>query len=95
MKPIMKISYDKEVDALYIRLIEGKHECRTLRLSDEVALNIGPGEKLVGIEILDARQVVGGGRIPELVVENLPKAVTSRAGALIVRESKARYGRTR
>jgi len=28
----MKISYDSEIDALYIRLIEGKHECRTLRL---------------------------------------------------------------
>jgi len=26
----MKISYDPEIDALYIRLIEGKHECRTL-----------------------------------------------------------------
>src|SRR6266571_7455264 len=50
----MKISYDPEVDALYIRLAEGKHECRTLRLNEEVALNIGEGEELVGIEILDA-----------------------------------------
>jgi len=24
----MKISYDAEIDALYIRLVEGKHECR-------------------------------------------------------------------
>src|SRR5438105_467734 len=50
----MKISYDAEVDALYIRLAEGKHECRTVRLNEEVALNIGEGEELVGIEILDA-----------------------------------------
>jgi uncharacterized protein YuzE len=49
----MKISYDPEIDALYIRLIEGKHECRTVRLNEEIALNIGPDEKLVGIEILD------------------------------------------
>lgn len=68
----MKISYDPEVDALYIRLIEGKYECRTLRLNDEIALNIGPGEKLVGIEILDAKEVLGSGRLPKLVVENLP-----------------------
>jgi uncharacterized protein YuzE len=27
-KRAMKISYDPEIDALYIRLIEGKHECR-------------------------------------------------------------------
>lgn len=70
----MKISYDPEVDALYIRLIEGKYECRTLRLNEEIALNIGPGEKLVGIEILDAKEVLGSGQLPSLVVENLPLA---------------------
>lgn len=34
----MKISYDPEIDALYIRLIEGKHECRTVRPNEEIAL---------------------------------------------------------
>lgn len=43
----MKISYDPETDAFCIRLIEGKHECRTVRLNAEIALNIGPDEKLV------------------------------------------------
>jgi uncharacterized protein YuzE len=28
----MKISYDSEVDALYIRLVEGAQQCRTLSL---------------------------------------------------------------
>ncbi|MEA3277552.1 MAG: DUF2283 domain-containing protein [Pseudomonadota bacterium] len=70
----MKISYDPETDALYIRLLEGQHECRTLRLNDEVALNIGPGETLVGIEILDAQQVFGEGRIPSVSLENVPFA---------------------
>ena len=55
----MKISYHPEIDALYIQLREGKHECRSVRLSEEVALNIGAGEKLVGIEILDADQKIG------------------------------------
>jgi hypothetical protein len=31
---------------VYIRLIEGKHERRTVRLNDEVALKIGADEKL-------------------------------------------------
>ena len=44
----MKISYDPEIDALYIRLREGRHECRTVRLSEEVALNIGDGRKAGG-----------------------------------------------
>jgi uncharacterized protein YuzE len=67
----MRISYDREVDALYIRLLEGEHQCRTLRLTDQVSLNIGEGEVLVGIEVLDAKQVLGQGDVPTLVLENL------------------------
>ena len=72
----MKISYDPEVDALYIRLLEGNYECRTVRLNDEVALNIGPGEVLVGIEILDAKQVFGSNEVPPLSLENIRLAVS-------------------
>ena len=68
----MKISYDAETDALYIRLLEGQHECRTLRLNDDVALNIGADERLVGIEILDAKAVLAAGKLPEIAVQNLP-----------------------
>ena len=71
----MKISYDSEVDAVYIRLIEGKQECRTVRLNEEIALNIGPNETLVGIEILDAKQLLGHGELPRIVLENIPATV--------------------
>jgi uncharacterized protein YuzE len=71
---MMKISYDPEVDAVYIRLVEGQFECRTLRLNEEIALNIGPGERLVGIEILDAKEVLGHGQLPQVVLENLSLA---------------------
>ncbi|HPA44653.1 MAG TPA: DUF2283 domain-containing protein [bacterium] len=67
----MRISYDSEVDALYIRLVEGEHECRTMRLNEDIALNIGPGETLVGIEVLDATRIIGQGRLPSVVLENL------------------------
>jgi uncharacterized protein YuzE len=67
----MRISYDSEVDALYIRLLEGEYECRTLRLTDEISLNLGPGEELVGIEVLDAKDVLGKGVVPTVVLENL------------------------
>ncbi len=73
----MKITYDPEVDALYIRLLEGEYECRTLRLNEEIALNIGPGEELVGIEILDAKQVLGNGQLPQVVLENIPLSKAS------------------
>jgi uncharacterized protein YuzE len=67
----MRITYDAEVDALYIRLLEGERQCRTLRLTDEVSLNIGEGEVLVGIEILDAKEILGRGDIPNVVLENI------------------------
>jgi uncharacterized protein YuzE len=70
----MRISYDSKVDALYIRLVEGEQECRTLRLNEEIALNIGPGETLVGIEILDAKEVLGKGELPQVVLENVALA---------------------
>jgi uncharacterized protein YuzE len=85
----MKISYDPEIDALYIRLLDGKHECRSVRLSDEVALNIGAGEKLVGIEILDARSVLGPGKTPAVMLEGLK----STSAPLAVQDKPAKkYG---
>jgi len=50
----MKITYDREGDALYIRLLEGDHQCRVVHLTSEVALDFAEGEKLVGIEVLGA-----------------------------------------
>ncbi len=67
----MRISYDAEVDALYIRLVEGPQECRTVRLSEEVALDLGPSERLVGIEILDASRVLGKALTEPVELENL------------------------
>jgi uncharacterized protein YuzE len=70
----MRISYDQEVDALYIALIDAPMECRTVRLTDEVSLNIGPDEQLAGIEIIDAKRVLANGELPKVVVDNLPTA---------------------
>ena len=68
----MKISYDPEIDVLYVRLVDGPQECRTVRLNEEIALNIGPGEILVGIEVLDAKQILGQGKAPSVELENVP-----------------------
>ena len=69
--------------------MEGKHECRSVRLSEEVALNIGVGEKLVGIEIFDARSVLGSGKTPAVVLEGLKSA----SAPLVVRDKPAKkYG---
>jgi uncharacterized protein YuzE len=73
----VKISYDPEMDALYVRLVDGPRQCRTVRLNEEIALNIGPGEVLVGIEVLDAKEVLGQGKIPSVELENVPVVASS------------------
>jgi len=67
----MRIRYDQTIDALYIRFIEGPIECEVIRLNEQVAINIGPGEKLVGIEILDASEILEGMRERKVYLENL------------------------
>jgi uncharacterized protein YuzE len=70
----MKISYDPTVDALYIRFIEGPAECEVIRLNDQVSINIGPHEKVVGIEVLDASDVLSGIKEKKVELENLATA---------------------
>ena len=50
----MKITYYRDADAIYIRILEGEFQRRVLRLSDEVALDMALGERLVGAEVLGA-----------------------------------------
>ena len=55
----MKIKYDPEVDAAYISFKKGPTQVTTIRLSEEIAIDLGPHEELVGIEILDASEQLG------------------------------------
>ena len=67
----MKVSYDKAADAMYIRLLEGQHECRVVRLTDDIALDFAPGERLVGIEILGASRVFDSPERPSVELSDL------------------------
>lgn len=67
----MKITYDKEADALYIRLLEGRFECRTVRLTDDVALDFSAGERLVGIEVLGASRLFDTPESPQIDLKDL------------------------
>ncbi|NOR83273.1 MAG: DUF2283 domain-containing protein [Ardenticatenales bacterium] len=70
----MKISYDPSVDALYIRFVEGPVECAVIRLNDRVAVNIGPEEQVVGLEVLDASETLAGIAEGKVRLENLVPA---------------------
>jgi uncharacterized protein YuzE len=69
----MKISYDPEADALYIKMLEGDYECRNVHLSDDITIDFGPNEEFVGIEVLNAKDVLKSGNLPKIVMENVPK----------------------
>ncbi len=50
----MQITYDAKRDLLYIRLDDRKQELQNRRVSEDMVLDIGEQDKIVGIEILDA-----------------------------------------
>ena len=49
----MKITYDKKADALYLSFQKGVFS-RNTEIEEGVILDIGKGNKILGIEILDA-----------------------------------------
>ncbi len=50
----MKVTYDNKSDLLYIRLDESSQDVINKRVADDVVLDIGEDDKIVGIEILEA-----------------------------------------
>ena len=54
----MNIIYNDKTDLLYIRLDDSKQDVINRRIFDEIVLDIGVNDKIVGIEILDASKHV-------------------------------------
>lgn len=74
----MKISYDPQADALYIRLQDGAAEHRVVRLTDDVAVDYGSDDEVLGLEVLNARRVLGGDGTPVVELQNLVGRATGR-----------------
>jgi uncharacterized protein YuzE len=66
----MKIEYDKDVDALYVRLQE-KYVARTVEIEDGLNLDIDNEGKLIGLEVLDATRRYSLSDIFNISTENL------------------------
>jgi uncharacterized protein YuzE len=54
----MQIYYDSNADLLYLRLEPETQDVINRCVSDDVVLDIGKDEKIIGIEILDASKHV-------------------------------------
>ena len=54
----MRVYYDDKTDLLYLRLDDRKHDVVNRRVSEDVVLDIGEDDRIIGIEILDASKHV-------------------------------------
>lgn len=50
----MHILYDAKTDLLYIRLDDQKQAVINRRVSEDIVLDIGENDRIIGIEFLDA-----------------------------------------
>jgi uncharacterized protein YuzE len=73
----MKISYDPRYNIAYIQLREKTNQIETLRISDELNIDISSDGKIYGIELLNANeqlQIKKGGEFV-LIDESTHKTV--------------------
>ncbi len=84
----MYITYDRQVDAVYIKLIPGKHRITTVNVDEDIALNLDEQDRLVGIEVLDASKRLDlQYLLPVEVYESSTSNSTSEGGSAKLSES--------
>lgn len=72
----MKLTYDPKQNIAYIRFRDDIIEAETIRLSDDLLVDIAPDGRLYGIELLNANELLSGiGK--KLVVENTATGETN------------------
>lgn len=65
----MNIVYNDKMDLLYIRLDDKKQDVINRRVSEDIVLDIGENDRIVGIEILDASKHVSLDRLLPVTYE--------------------------
>jgi uncharacterized protein YuzE len=54
----MRIEYIQKADLLYVRFDPRPQDVTNRRVSDDIVLDVGDGERIVGLEILNASRNV-------------------------------------
>lgn len=72
----MNIFYNDKTDLLYIRLDDKKQEVINKRVADDVVLDIGRGDRIVGIEFLEASKHVALNKLFPIDYEISKKSVS-------------------
>jgi len=66
----MNIIYDNLTDVLYIRLDDKIQKVINKQIADNIVLDMGEGEKLVGIEIINASKQIKIEKLSSLKYKN-------------------------
>lgn len=93
----MKLTYDPRYNVAYFRFTEKRGTVDTIRVSDELSIDVGADGTVYGIELLNANEQLRGGEEGKLVVVNeassarteLPLELTAsltQSRATVVRE---------
>jgi uncharacterized protein YuzE len=73
----MQVLYNARTDLLYLRLDERKQEVINRRLLDDVVLDIGENDNIVGIEILGASRQLNLEKLLPVTYEVSPELAPS------------------
>jgi uncharacterized protein YuzE len=66
----MKLTYDPRYNIGYIRFCEKRDEVESIRISDELVVDMAPDGTIYGIELLNANEQLQREDIGELIVVN-------------------------
>jgi uncharacterized protein YuzE len=69
----MQILYNSKTDLPYLRLDERRQEVINKRVSDDVVLDLGDGDRIIGIEIMDASRNLNLDRLLPVTYEASPE----------------------
>lgn len=67
----MKITYDKKVDAMYIKLKVGNYDY-TKKVTDDILVDVSKKGEVLGLEILDVSKNIGKVKKEKVPVEFTP-----------------------
>ena len=91
---VMKLTYDPEHNIAYLRFHEKKGQVDTIRVSDELNVDIAPDGTVYGIELLNANAQLEAEDEGNLIVVNEALG-QCRKLPLALREPAAKYGSKR
>ena len=66
----MKLTYDPKYNVAYIHLHEKTAQVETIKLSDEVNVDMAPDGTVYGIELLNANRQLSADQLGKLVIVN-------------------------